>query len=169
MIEVAKKTITIFFENKKLVGDSKQSNKRRSEKKKKRLKNTLLRWILQSILENQAFQRISKLIMVSLYEMDSMKSIATFVKIDEMYKFLKSASHCLLIERWRWNQMMNAGVCLWTFGEWVGRLLSFLVIWACLTVGTVSEKNLDDWVSKTLKKQQSLWYHLLLSIDSKHN
>ena len=35
MIEVAKKTITIFFENKKLVGDSKQSNKRRSEKKKK--------------------------------------------------------------------------------------------------------------------------------------
>ena len=31
------------------------------------MKNTLLRWILQNILENQTFQRIAKLVMVDSY------------------------------------------------------------------------------------------------------
>ena len=34
--------------------------------------------------------------MVDFYEMDIMKGIAILVRIDEMYKILKSASHCLL-------------------------------------------------------------------------
>ena len=39
--------------------------------------------------------------MVDFYEMDFMKGIVIFVKVDEIYNFVKSARHCLLIERWR--------------------------------------------------------------------
>ena len=38
-----------------------------------KVKNILLQWILQNILENQTFQRIAKFIMVDSYEMDFMK------------------------------------------------------------------------------------------------
>ena len=37
--------------------------------------------------------------MADFYEMDYMKGIVIFVKVDEMYNILKSASHCLLVER----------------------------------------------------------------------
>ena len=37
--------------------------------------------------------------MADSYEMDFMKSIVILVKVDEMYNILKSASHCLLVER----------------------------------------------------------------------
>ena len=64
-----------------------------------KVENTLLQWILQNILENQTFQRKAKFIMVDFYEMDFMKGIIILVKVDEMYNILKSASHCLLVER----------------------------------------------------------------------
>ena len=50
------------------------------------------------MLENQAFQRIAKFIMVDSYEMDFMKGIVILVKVDEMYNILKSANHYLLVE-----------------------------------------------------------------------
>ena len=62
----------------------------------------LLQWILQNILENQAFQIIAKFIMTDFYQMDFMKGIV-IVKADEMYNIWKSASHCLLVERWDGN------------------------------------------------------------------
>ena len=41
-----------------------------SKKGSSKMKNTLLRWILQNMLENQTFQRIAKLVMVdSCYTM----------------------------------------------------------------------------------------------------
>ena len=81
------------------------------------MKNTLFQWKLQNILENQAFQRIAKFIMVDFYEMDFMIGIVILVKVDEMYNILKSASHCLLVERWKWNWMIKVfpGVCPWAF------------------------------------------------------
>ena len=44
-------------------------------------------------------QRIAKFIMADFYEMDFMKAIVILVKTDGMYNILKSASHCLLVER----------------------------------------------------------------------
>ena len=64
-----------------------------------KVENTLLQWILENVLENQTFQRIAKFIMADFYEMDFMKGIVILVKVDEMYNTLKSASHCLLVER----------------------------------------------------------------------
>ena len=64
-----------------------------------KMENTLLQWILENVLENQTFQRIAKFIMADFYEMDFMKGIVLLVKADEMYNTLKSASHCLLVER----------------------------------------------------------------------
>ena len=37
--------------------------------------------------------------MADFYEMGFMKGIAILVKVDQMYNVLKSASHCLLVER----------------------------------------------------------------------
>ena len=53
----------------------------------------------QKILKNQTFQRIEKFIMVNSYEMDFMNGIVILVKVDEINNILKSASHCLLVER----------------------------------------------------------------------
>ena len=53
----------------------------------------------QKILKNQTFQRIEKFIMVDTYEMDFMNGIVILVKVDEINNILKSASHCLLVER----------------------------------------------------------------------
>ena len=64
-----------------------------------KVKNTLLLWIFQNILENQTFQRVANFITVDFYEMDFMKDIVVLVKVDDMYNILKSASHCLLVER----------------------------------------------------------------------
>ena len=44
--------------------------------------------------------------MVDCYEMDFMKGIAVLLKVDEMCNILKSASHCLLVERWKWDWMI---------------------------------------------------------------
>ena len=49
-----------------------------------KLKNALLQWILQNILENQTFQRIAKFIMVDSYEMDFIKGIVILVKVDDI-------------------------------------------------------------------------------------
>ena len=51
-----------------------------------KLKNALLQWILQNILENQTFQRIAKFIMVDSYEMDFIKGIVILVKVDDICK-----------------------------------------------------------------------------------
>ena len=52
--------------------------------------NTLLKWILLNISENQTFQGTAKFTMADFYEMDFMKGIVIFVKVDEMYSILKS-------------------------------------------------------------------------------
>ena len=86
-----------------------------SKKDISKVKNTLLQWIFQNILENQTFQKIVKFIMVDFYEMDFMNAIVVLVKVDETCNILKSTSHCLLVERWKWNWMINvfAVVCPW--------------------------------------------------------
>ena len=38
--------------------------------------------------------------MADFYEMDFMKGIVILVKVDEMYNILKSASDCLLVQKW---------------------------------------------------------------------
>ena len=105
MIE-AVKTATILMKPKKKVGRLKYRNKEEVknimfwlEKDISKLKNTLLQWILQNILENQTFQRIAKFTMADFYETVFMKGIVILVKLGEMYNILKSASHCLLVER----------------------------------------------------------------------
>ena len=40
------------------------------------MKNTLLHWILQNILENQSFHKAVKFSMINSYKMDFMKGIA---------------------------------------------------------------------------------------------
>ena len=47
----------------------------------------------------QTFRRIAKFLMVDSKEMDFMKGIGILVQLDEMYNILKSANHCLLVER----------------------------------------------------------------------
>ena len=64
-----------------------------------KVKNTMLQWILQNILEDQTFQRIAKFMMTDSYEMDFMIDIVTLVKVEEIHNILKSASHCLLVKR----------------------------------------------------------------------
>ena len=103
----AAKIATILMKAEKLVGRSQYRNKEEAktvifwfEKKIPKVENTLLQLILQNILKNQTFQRIAKFIMVHFYEMDFMKGIVILVKVDEIYNTLKSASHCLLVERW---------------------------------------------------------------------
>ena len=64
------------------------------------VKSTLLDGSLQNISENQTFQRIAKFIMAHAYEMDFMKGVGILVKVGQMYNILlKSASHCLMVER----------------------------------------------------------------------
>ena len=53
-----------------------------------KVKNTLLPWILQNILENQ--RTAKKFIMADFYEMNFIKGIAILAKVDEMYNILKS-------------------------------------------------------------------------------
>ena len=49
------------------------------------MKNRLLQWILQNILENQTFQKkTAKFIMAYFYEMDFMIIIVILVKVDQM-------------------------------------------------------------------------------------
>ena len=55
-----------------------------SKKDSSKVKNRLLQWIFQNILENQTFQRIAKFIMVDSYEIDFMKGNVILVKVDEM-------------------------------------------------------------------------------------
>ena len=58
--------------------------------------------------------------MADFYKMDFMKEIVILVKVGEMYKdemckILKFANHCLLLEKWKWKQIVKtfAGVCPW--------------------------------------------------------
>ena len=55
-----------------------------SKKDSLKVKNRLLQWIFQNILENQTFRRIAKFIMVDSYEIDFMKGNVILVKVDEM-------------------------------------------------------------------------------------
>ena len=45
------------------------------------MKNKFVQWILQNILENQTFQRTTKLIMADFYESEFMKGILRYVKV----------------------------------------------------------------------------------------
>ena len=85
-----------------------------SQNDSSKVKNTLLQWILQNVLEIQTFQRIAKFIMVNSYKMDFTKGNVILVKVDEMYNILKSVGHSSFVERWRWNWMIRffAEVCL---------------------------------------------------------
>ena len=42
------------------------------------------------MLENQTFQRTGKLTIADFYDMDFMKGTVILVKVDDMYKILKS-------------------------------------------------------------------------------
>ena len=64
-----------------------------SKKDSSKVKDTLLLWILQNILENQTFQRIAKFVMVHSYKMDFMEGNVILAKVDEAHNILKSASH----------------------------------------------------------------------------
>ena len=64
-----------------------------SKKDSSKVKDTLLLWILQNILENQTFQRIAKFVMVHSYKMDFMKGNVILAKVDEAHNILKSTSH----------------------------------------------------------------------------
>ena len=55
-----------------------------------KVKNPLLKWILQNISENQKFQRTAKFTMTDFYEIDFMKAVVILVKVDEMCKILKN-------------------------------------------------------------------------------
>ena len=80
------------------------------EKDISKVENTLLEWVLQNTLENQMFQRIEEFIMADFYKMDFMKGIVILVKVDGVYNILKSASHCLLVERWdgdEWSKFFS--------------------------------------------------------------
>ena len=70
-----------------------------SKKETPKVKNTLLQWILQNILENQVFQRIANFILIDFYEMNLMKGNVILVDVDQMYNIFKSASHCLFVEK----------------------------------------------------------------------
>ena len=70
-----------------------------SKKETPKVKNTLLQWILQNILENQVFQRIANFILINFYEMNLMKGNVILVDVDQMYNIFKSASHCLFVEK----------------------------------------------------------------------
>ena len=70
-----------------------------SKKDTPKVKNTLLQWILQNILENQVFQRIANFIRINFYEMNLMKGNVILVDVDQMYNIFKSASHCLFVEK----------------------------------------------------------------------
>ena len=77
----------LFFESKQNVRCLKHRKHKRSKKcyvlifKKdiSKVKNTLLKWILQNISENQTFQRTPKFVMTDFYEMDFMKRTVTLV------------------------------------------------------------------------------------------
>ena len=49
------------------------------------MKNILLQWILQNILENQTFQRIAKFIVVDFFKMDFMKGTGSKSRWDVQY------------------------------------------------------------------------------------
>ena len=66
-----------------------------SKKETPKVKNTLLQWILQNILENQTFQRIAKFIMVDSYEMD-----LQLLKVDEMCR----SWSLLAAAYWSWDE-----------------------------------------------------------------
>ena len=83
-----------YFWDQKISWSLKHRNKRRSikcfdlSKDMWKVKNTLLPWILQNILENQ--RTAKKFIMADFYEMNFIKGIAILAKVDEMYNILKS-------------------------------------------------------------------------------
>ena len=81
--------------SKTYVGRLKHRNKKRSMSKVKNnsrtiVENTMFKWILQNVSENQTFQRTLKFTMAVFYEMDFMKGIVILVIVDEMCKILKS-------------------------------------------------------------------------------
>ena len=68
------------------------------KKSYQRWKN-IAQWILQNISKNQRFQEIAKFTLADFYEMDVINGIAILLEVDEIYNILRSASHCLLVER----------------------------------------------------------------------
>ena len=54
--------------------------------------------------------------MADFYETVFMKGIVILVKLGEMYNILKSASHCLLVERWDGNGWsFFLGICSYVY------------------------------------------------------
>ena len=83
--------------------------------------------------------------MVDFFEMDFMKDIVILVKVDEMYNILISASHGLLVERWRWNWVIKvfARVCYW-MSLYVYYVPSYLRGRLHLVTDTDAEKEFDN-------------------------
>ena len=105
-----------FYKSKKISWPFEVKKKRKMlfwlEKDISRVENILFQWILQNILENWTFQAIPKFIMPDFHKMDVMRGIVIFVKVDEMYNILKSASNRWLNERWDGNEWSNS-FCWW--------------------------------------------------------
>ena len=121
-----------------------------SEKDISKVGNTLLRWILQNILENQAFQRIAKFIMADFYEIDFIKGIVILLKVDEMHNILKSASHCLLVESWDgWKCIIK--IYLLEIGPYVYYVRPLIRNRLHLVIDTAAEKEVDIAIQMTLK------------------
>ena len=105
-----------------------------SKKDSSKVKNTLLQWILQNILENQTFQKIAKLFAYSHRILIFMYIFGYFFQKGHFKGFSKksahrqkilgggahepsappapedlfnSASYSLFYERWRWNWMIK--------------------------------------------------------------
>ena len=109
------------------------------------MKNTLFQWILQNILENQAFQRIAKFIMVDFYEMDFMIGIVILVKVDEMY-------NSLLATVYWWKDENGIGWSKFFLESVLERLLRPSFIKGCrfhYVKDTAAEKELDITMSTT--------------------
>ena len=103
MIEAAKITLILIFNNNKWVGHLKCSNKRRTRKCNVLIKKKIHQRgkMHHSVSENS-----------KVYEMDFMKGIGCKSRWGAQYL---EVSHCLLVKRWRRNWMIKgfARVCPW--------------------------------------------------------
>ena len=109
-----------------------------------------------------------KFILVDSFEMDFMNGIVISVKVDEMYNIPKSASRCLLVERWRCNWMIKgfAGVCHWMS---IRLLRSSFIKWQASSCNRYSHRESSIlqyrwlWSSSVLTTKKIKWKKKLTS------
>ena len=131
------------------VGRSKHSNKRRNKKyyaliKKRHTKSEkyITPMDFAEHLRKSDFWENRKVYDGPLLRNGLQDRYCYIVNVDEMCNILKSASHCLLVERWRWNWMIKifAGVCPWMSISLIRHLLRGRLR---LVRDTAAEKEFD--------------------------